>query len=312
MSDPLEFTGERFTPECVREIRYEHLHRYALAADLVRGLRVLDAACGEGYGSGILARTAASVTGVDNAEAAIGHARARYASPNLAFEVADCCALPFADGQFDAVVSFETLEHLEAQEQMLREFRRVLAPEGFLVISSPDRTIYTDRLQNLNPFHVRELDRGELERLLAAQFPAVRLLGQRLGFHSLIWALPDRAAAAAAGPDGGLMAGFHREARGSVERLHVPPGDAVYFIALCAASDRNLPRPGAAIWLFDDAGESVYRHYHHEIRKNMQAGRLLEERDRAIAELQAGRDRKPAAATAGPRRTWWHRLLGRS
>ena len=56
MSDPLEFTGERFTPECVREIRYEHVHRYVFARGLVKGLRVLDAACGEGYGSALLAR----------------------------------------------------------------------------------------------------------------------------------------------------------------------------------------------------------------------------------------------------------------
>jgi 2-polyprenyl-3-methyl-5-hydroxy-6-metoxy-1,4-benzoquinol methylase len=59
----LEFTGERFTPECVREIRYEHLHRYAVAADWLGGLKVLDAACGEGYGSHLIARNAREVTG---------------------------------------------------------------------------------------------------------------------------------------------------------------------------------------------------------------------------------------------------------
>ncbi|NNK38121.1 MAG: class I SAM-dependent methyltransferase, partial [Xanthomonadales bacterium] len=65
MSEFLEFTGERFTPECVREIRYEHVHRYAFARELVSNRRVLDAACGEGYGSALLAQTARSVCGVD-------------------------------------------------------------------------------------------------------------------------------------------------------------------------------------------------------------------------------------------------------
>ena len=67
MSDNLSFTGERFTPECVREIWYEHWHRYALAARYAAGRRVLDAACGEGYGSALLARHAKDVVGVDKA-----------------------------------------------------------------------------------------------------------------------------------------------------------------------------------------------------------------------------------------------------
>ena len=135
MSDPLEFTGERFTPECVREIRYEHLHRYALAADFVRGMSVLDAACGEGYGSGILARTAASVTGVDISQAAIGHARARYASSNLAFEVADCCALPFADGHFAGIVSAGVFTSGHVGVEGLDELVRICRPGGVIVLT---------------------------------------------------------------------------------------------------------------------------------------------------------------------------------
>ena len=75
MTEALEFTGERFTPECVREIRYEHIHRYAFAQAFVQGRRVLDAACGEGYGSALLAGCADSVVGVDISEEAVGHAR---------------------------------------------------------------------------------------------------------------------------------------------------------------------------------------------------------------------------------------------
>ena len=73
-SVPLEFTGERFTPECVREIWYEHWHRYALVQPWAQGRRVLDAACGEGYGSALLARGAQSVLGLDISPAAVAHA----------------------------------------------------------------------------------------------------------------------------------------------------------------------------------------------------------------------------------------------
>ena len=75
----LPFTGERFTPECVREIWYEHMHRYAFAAAFGVGKRVLDAACGEGYGSALMARAGARVLGVDISDETVAHARQRYA-----------------------------------------------------------------------------------------------------------------------------------------------------------------------------------------------------------------------------------------
>ncbi|MEJ8569018.1 class I SAM-dependent methyltransferase [Elongatibacter sediminis] len=313
MSKPMEFTGERYTPECVREIRYEHLHRYAFAAEWVGGRDVLDAACGEGYGSHLLSARARTVTGVDIAREAVEHARQRYRSERLSFRVEDCCDLPFEDDSFGAVVSFETLEHLESQERLLREFRRVLAEDGFLIISSPDKAIYTDRMKNRNPFHVRELYRPELERLLATEFPAVRLLGQRLAFHSQIWPVDG------APPDGFEV---HRERDDRIERLEGPGGDAMYFIAICAASREALPPLQAGLWLFDDAVESVYRHYHHEIGKNMEAGAVLEQREREIELLRAQLESCSAGgSTSSPvndgsreqtgRAPWWRRWFGR-
>ena len=98
MSDSLEFTGERFTPECEREIWYEHYHRYALAARWCINKRTLDAACGEGYGASMLASMASSVEGVDISPEAIAHARQRYdGQRNVNFQVADCTKLPFDD-----------------------------------------------------------------------------------------------------------------------------------------------------------------------------------------------------------------------
>lgn len=312
MSNGLEFTGERFTPECVREIRYEHLHRYAFARDWVHGRKVLDAACGEGYGSALLAGTAAAVVGVDRSAEAIEHARRHYSAGNLEFRAADCLDLPFTEDAFDCVVSFETLEHLADQDGLLREFRRVLKPEGFLLLSSPDRAVYSGELQNRNEYHVRELDRDELEQLLQAHFPAYRLWGQRLLFHSAIWSL-----------DGAEAVIFQQEGEGGVAAGSGPGHEPVYFLALCAAEEHYLPAAPCELSLFDDAGESVYRHYHHEIRKNMAAGAVLQERDREIAELRARlaaaiaadsrQDGSTAATSGGPaKRPWWRRLLGGS
>lgn len=295
MSDPLEFTGERFTPECVREIRYEHVHRYVFASDLVKGRRVLDAACGEGYGSALLARTASSVTGVDVSADAVEHAKDRYVIPNLEFLEANCLALPFSDGEFGCIVSFETLEHLEDQDGLMSEFRRVLSPDGFLLVSTPDKAVYTDKMGNRNEYHVAELYRAGFEELAGRYFPAHRLWGQKLQFHSSIWSLDP------------LVGVVHQqEAADGVLSSPVPVQEAVYLLALCASEKRFLPDVEQGLSLFDDAAESVYEHYHHEIRKNMAAGGLLEERDREIRELKAALEHRSNDDTS-----WWRRLLGK-
>ena len=296
MSKTMEFTGERFTPECVREIWYEHFHRYVLAGELVIGKRVLDAACGEGYGSAHLARTAKTVTGVDISKESIAHASERYRADNLEFQLADGCNLPFKDNEFECIVSFETLEHLEDQSGLLREFRRVLEPDGFLLISSPDKAVYTDRHQNENEFHVRELYRDELEALLAGQFPARRLLRQKLVFQSAIWSWQANHRVA-----------FHQSENGRISVLESPGHEAMYYIAICAANEASLPEPGQGLWLFDDAEESVYEHYHHEIRKNMSTGEVIVALERQLEDLKAAVG-DPTSVTRRPGR-WWQRLF---
>jgi SAM-dependent methyltransferase len=290
MSDPaLPFTGERFTPECVREIWYEHWHRYAFARPLAAGRRVLDAACGEGYGSALLARTATSVTGLDIDPASIAHAQARYAGlANLRYECGDAAALPFAAGSFDLVVSFETLEHLEAQEDLIAGFARVLDEDGLLVISSPDRHVYSELAGFRNEFHVRELYRQEFIDLLAAHFPVARLYGQKLLFQSAIWPLQ--------GTEGEPQPMTAREGGASIEEgLAYAP---MYYVAVCAK--RQLPAGLPGLSLFGDGEETVYAHYNHEIRKNMAAGQR-------IAELEAELARLRAEGQPDRGRRWWRR-----
>ena len=303
MSESLDFDGERFTPEGVREIWYEHMHRYAFAGQFVRGKSVLDAACGEGYGSELLARVAHDVIGVDLSATAIEHARQRYSSGNIEFQQADCCRLPFEDDRFDCIVSFETIEHLEDQQKMLAEFERVLRPGGFLLISSPDKAVYSDARNFNNPHHVRELYMGEFRDLLGERFAAVRLFGQKLMFHSAIWPVEDQAGSAAGDR---LSARLQTDKGDGPREISRPVHKAMYLLAFCASSEDALPPFENAVWLFDDEQESVYQHYEHEIRKNMAAGAILAERDEALAEARA----MLTASEAGTpvRRSWLSRI----
>ncbi|MBL8520338.1 MAG: class I SAM-dependent methyltransferase [Betaproteobacteria bacterium] len=190
MSTDLPFTGERFVPgdpAAAGEMWTEHWHRYHFVRPWVTGKRVLDVACGEGYGSALMARAAQTVTGVDISSAAIAHARSAYAARgNVEFIESSCTALPFEPAAFDCVVSFETLEHIADQAAFMAEVRRVLKPDGVFIVSTPNKAEYSDRRGFSNPYHVKELYRAEFEALLAQHFAHRRWLSQRNAFVSLI------------------------------------------------------------------------------------------------------------------------------
>jgi SAM-dependent methyltransferase len=173
-----EFTGERLIPGQVDvDLLNEHMARYTFAARLSRGKRVLDAGCGAGYGSAELAHCAQSVIGIDVAAEAVDFARANYRMPNLQFEQASCISVPHGDASFDLVVAFEVIEHLEQWREFLLEMRRVLAPGGQFIVSTPNRLYYTESrgAQGANPFHVHEFDFREFQTELQSVFPHVSL-----------------------------------------------------------------------------------------------------------------------------------------
>lgn len=177
----LDFDGERVSPWVRGPIWAEHLHRYLSVLPFAGGKRVLDIACGEGYGSALIARNGepAHVTGADVDPGIIARARRIYGGPALDYDTADITApLPFADNSFDLICCFETIEHVAAQEAAVAELRRVLAPGGVLVMSTPDNQ-HPHAQTTQNPFHVKELDEAAFRALLSAHFPCIRATFQR-------------------------------------------------------------------------------------------------------------------------------------
>jgi O-antigen biosynthesis protein len=171
----MEFTGERFVPLSKLiddEIAFEHLHRYHAALELVKGKIVLDIACGEGYGTAILSKNVAKIFGIDIDQASIDHAKKTYKSNNIEFICGSADKIPLPDDSVEVVISYETIEHIneESQKIFLSEIKRVLRKEGILVISTPDKTNYTDRYSHKNEFHIKEFEKDEFIAFLENYF----------------------------------------------------------------------------------------------------------------------------------------------
>lgn len=159
----MEFTEERFFPQIDGNIKYKHLHRYALAFELAEGRSVLDIALGEGCGSALLAKRATCVIGVDIDVESVNHAQAQYSYlTNLKFLLGSCSAIPLADDSIEVVTSFELNEHHDRHEEMMQEIKRVLKADSLLIISSTNRLVYSDEPNYTNPFHGKELYRDNV------------------------------------------------------------------------------------------------------------------------------------------------------
>ena len=186
----MKYTGERYIPNLESpEISYEHWHRYLYATQFVKGKVVLDIACGEGYGSYLLSETAKYVVGIDISPEVINYAGTKYVRSNLELKVGSVSSIP-VDGEaiFDVVVSFETIEHVTEEEQraFLKEVKRLLRPDGLLIISTPNKLLWSD-IPNKNEFHVKEFYIDEFKEFLGNHFKNVKLMGQKIYPVSYIW-----------------------------------------------------------------------------------------------------------------------------
>jgi 2-polyprenyl-3-methyl-5-hydroxy-6-metoxy-1,4-benzoquinol methylase len=187
---PLALTGERTLPDVPEENYWfrRHLVVYEWIAQQLAGRRVVDMACGEGYGAEVLARTAAGVVGVDANPEAHEHARLRYRRENLRF-VRDLVE-SFSE-QADAVVFLQTIEHLEDPGGALAHFRSLVAPDGVVYLSTPNVLTLAPRWASRsgNPWHVHEYRAAEFERLCRASFATVQIHGlfhaRKLRAHEL-------------------------------------------------------------------------------------------------------------------------------
>ena len=172
-------TGERMILNRMRkETEIEHLCRYQYAKQFVAGKKVLDAACGSGYGTKILAEDAGEVVGMDISSEAIAYARNEYMQSNTRYVVGSVEKLPFEDQVFDVIVSFETIEHVNEtiQNAFLNEIKRVLKEDGILIMSTPNKKKFTDeRGGKLSKYHVKEFYVEEFRDFLNKQFNYVVL-----------------------------------------------------------------------------------------------------------------------------------------
>ncbi|GAA4485923.1 methyltransferase domain-containing protein [Gluconacetobacter asukensis] len=294
----IAFSGERFSSAISGQIETEHYHRYLLARTLCRGKTVLDVASGEGYGSALLAQVALSVTGVEIDAASVIHANREYRHANLVYVQGDARALPLADQSIDVAVSFETLEHLDDQHRFLDELKRVLRPNGLLIISTPDRDVYSPAGAPPNPYHVLELNAVEFRQIIAGSFPNVALLAQKPVIGSAILS-----------PASGMPLVFERQGKTHFEATdHLPA--APYLIAFASAG----PLPDLPNSLYIDrsdldtdpnmraAAEGAMAHMRGELENAEQdrnrAAAAQAEADRARAAIREAAAREHAAQMA--------------
>ncbi len=176
-------TGERQHSETIDRYAIEHLHRYAFAMQYIQGKDIIDIASGEGYGANLMCSVAKSVIGVDISEEAVRFANTKYKTPNVSYKQGSATQIPLPDSSIDVVVSFETIEHHDQHDEMMQEIKRILKPDGFLIMSTPQKA--EDGIIR-HPYHVKELYFEEFKELVNKYFSQTHFVFQKSNFISII------------------------------------------------------------------------------------------------------------------------------
>ncbi|MBN1826834.1 MAG: class I SAM-dependent methyltransferase [Candidatus Eisenbacteria bacterium] len=302
----MEFTGERLVPgvEGLDELFLEHVSRYAFAAPLTVGKRVLDAGCGCGYGSYHLARAgAASVLGIDVSEEAIAYCRENHPHDAVAYERRDVLETGLEAGSFDRIVAFEVFEHVDRPERFLDEMKRLLRPDGALVLSTPNAHTYEAGGEGGdNPYHVKEYVPEEMRALLEGRFGRVDWYVQGPASGLSILPVVDPGEKASLSAEMRLIAPPDRSGWGAPVPVAAKLERCSYMVALCRMSGaEGFPSPGAiCIALGDDLadgsgraaalvqhGRRLQQQLDERGRWALDLQRELELRDKTIEKLQA-------------------------
>lgn len=282
----LPFTGERFVVGSGVEITYDHWLRYVFAGGLADGKRVLDLASGEGYGAAYLAARARSVDGVELDALAVEHARSKYRAANLTYHLSDVARFleNAPAGAFDLVTCFEFIEHVgEAeQERVLAGIKRVLAPGGLVLVSTPDKRLYTDAVNGTNAYHVRELYRDEFAALVGRHLAHVRMLEQATHTGAVLFE-PGATSARLVGMGWTDLVKLQGRAEPALR------GTGKYLVAV--ASDAPIPDAACGATALVDlsrklVGEEIYNQ-HLEVERLRARVAELEAEQAKLAEVRA-------------------------
>jgi ubiquinone/menaquinone biosynthesis C-methylase UbiE len=278
----MTFTGERYIPgEGGAQLAYEHMHRYLYAVRWARGKQVLDLACGNGYGTALLARRARHVWAIDLDAPALQDAASGRQANNVTFIQGDAEKLPFRNDTMGLIVAMEALEHIRDQERMVREMARVCSPEGLVLISTPNKAVYSDGRKYVNPFHIRELYFDEFADLLKRHFPYVSIAEQQIRAGSLIsFSTAESLCEVIAEP---------------VDGHGLNQGGPMYFLAVCSMKELREPIPAYSAYL--DPADGFIHEVKQEIaelnKEIVELGRwgksledVINEKDRSILDLQ--------------------------
>jgi GT2 family glycosyltransferase/2-polyprenyl-3-methyl-5-hydroxy-6-metoxy-1,4-benzoquinol methylase len=281
----IEWTGERCVPWTDDlQVVYEHYHRYALAARYTTGARVLDLACGEGFGPALLAAGAREVVGIDIDPQTVEHAAAHYPRDNVHFAVGSMIDPELLAGAepFDVITCFEALEHVVEQDVLIALVRRLLTPGGLFLTSTPDVTVYSHEHGNDNPFHVRELTEPEFRALLHGSFTHAAILRQNVAAGSLV---------TGATPGSRIAQSLHRAPDGGWRVARELP----HTYLLGVASDAALPElPELSVLVDPDL--TLVRDAHRALAQQRNqatelSAQLAHQRQQAVVEQAAAAER---------------------
>lgn len=263
---------------------YEHWHRYHWISGFITNKKVADLACGEGYGAALMAQFAHHVTAIDVDAPTIQKASEKYQHiNNLSYAVGDVLDTAIPSGTLDAVVSFETLEHLEQHTALLKEFKRVLHEEGVLILSTPDKNVYSGS-EHHNEFHLKELKEAEFKQLMAQHFDHVLYFGQQFQLGSAIQPESNMQTL-----DSIILA------QGDENHLSSNLNQPTYWVAVASQHEASLKQFATCHGSFmNDTQNSLFKHYETQIKRLIAADHKIEAlesqlqiQSKVISQLQA-------------------------